>query len=908
VPKEEKYEDDIVKSSDDTLKSSLKKKIDLSKSKTTDAVVKETGASAPAVSKSKKPLPASRNNTLKDESRKVTYRPDAVDPSEGARSKVYSTDHPTDKKRATKPPDDKAPNRNDATAAEEGVPTKTNYAKQAGIVGGTAAYAAKELVSGGRPTQEDADNGTELAAQGRRTAIRGVGASYTAHKARKTAEETAWRDLNSTVSKGTSETYKARSTTGSVYERNINSRVRDSDEATAKTAEKVVSEAGQSARSDSLKGSALSEGIDVVRNIRATGDNLAEEGLVDIKDSVYRVKDTVKVAAATKKTAQTAVRAAKTNASRVARAVSRVGEGIKRVSVAVVKGTGRMMAAVVTGAPAILGIVAVLAVVILISSIVPTFTLKTEQEKLSELWVYCTDLDATFSKGVNNLLRSDGYDRIDFYMNGVKCEVNTLWTAETDLDVLLAYYDAIFEDYSDDSDDSSDSEDVEGVDGEAVEELDDDTDESTGLNPTFSQVKKYTKKLWKVILQVENYEHIEEEELEYNWIDENGELVEDVYIIKTEVLSVYVTQKSLAQLILQNAAADGAADVYYDSLLDVPFGYLTSSQKEAYDVLQEVGLYTAFEEVSNPFGETETSWRTIRRYGYYLFDLENEATKLYNSGIYIFATAGTAIFNGITGTVTEVADDAVTINTLSRTIRYSCLSDISVSVGDYIRAGTQIGVASGGFSVNGLPVIGVYYQLDDKEINPLFFIGGYARNNVGGVGNGDIVETALAEVGTLENYINDVKYNTWYYGREVNGAAYEWCCVFVMWCAEQNGFIDMGVMPKTAWCPYLVNFYSSQGLFFNRSTGYIPKAGDLIFFKYSEDDSGEPAELSNHVGIVVSCDGNIVYTVEGNTGPGNGTNPNGGGVWTKSYSMQYQYIYGFATPEYPASSSQQGEE
>ena len=34
---------------------------------------------------------------------------------------------------------------------------------------------------------------------------------------------------------------------------------------------------------------------------------------------------------------------------------------------------------------------------------------------------------------------------------------------------------------------------------------------------------------------------------------------------------------------------------------------------------------------------------------------------------------------------------------------------------------------------------------------------------------------------------NNVRYNTWYYGREVSGSAYPWCAVFVQWCCAQAG-------------------------------------------------------------------------------------------------------------------------
>ena len=52
-----------------------------------------------------------------------------------------------------------------------------------------------------------------------------------------------------------------------------------------------------------------------------------------------------------------------------------------------------------------------------------------------------------------------------------------------------------------------------------------------------------------------------------------------------------------------------------------------------------------------------------------------------------------------------------------------------------------------------------------------------------------LLEIARAELGTKESPANSnrVKYNAWYYGREVSGAAYPWCMVFVQWCFDQIG-------------------------------------------------------------------------------------------------------------------------
>ena len=47
-----------------------------------------------------------------------------------------------------------------------------------------------------------------------------------------------------------------------------------------------------------------------------------------------------------------------------------------------------------------------------------------------------------------------------------------------------------------------------------------------------------------------------------------------------------------------------------------------------------------------------------------------------------------------------------------------------------------------------------------------------------------LMEIAASQVGITEYPANSnkVKYNTWFYGREVSGSAYPWCAAFVCWC------------------------------------------------------------------------------------------------------------------------------
>lgn len=116
-----------------------------------------------------------------------------------------------------------------------------------------------------------------------------------------------------------------------------------------------------------------------------------------------------------------------------------------------------------------------------------------------------------------------------------------------------------------------------------------------------------------------------------------------------------------------------------------------------------------------------------------------------------------------------------------------------------------------------------------------------------------ILAKAQGEVGVRETGNNNVKYNTWYYGKEVNGDDYAWCAVFLKWCAnEANVSIpgwDPGISKSNAPDSWNGNAISN-GTWISREK---LQSGDIIFFTWG------------HVGIVESRDGNTLHTIEGNS-------------------------------------------
>lgn len=117
-----------------------------------------------------------------------------------------------------------------------------------------------------------------------------------------------------------------------------------------------------------------------------------------------------------------------------------------------------------------------------------------------------------------------------------------------------------------------------------------------------------------------------------------------------------------------------------------------------------------------------------------------------------------------------------------------------------------------------------------------------------------LLELARRQLGVKEDPpgSNKVKYNTWYYGREVSGAAYPWCMVFVQWVFDRA---SVKLPTRTASCGALMRAAQAAGCWVTK--GYRP--GDVVIY----DFPGGAA--TDHCGIVEAVDDSRVSAIEGNT-------------------------------------------
>ena len=302
---------------------------------------------------------------------------------------------------------------------------------------------------------------------------------------------------------------------------------------------------------------------------------------------------------------------------------------------------------------------------------------------------------------------------------------------------------------------------------------------------------------------------------------------------------------------------------------------LSEEEQERMSVLEEVGIYTSKIALSSPF---EDSYYISSRWGWRIHPISGAVSK--HTGIDIPKPSGTPILNVMTGYVADSGYDSgygnyviVKSNDNKRKVLYAHMSSIIASSGN-VAKGDLIGRVGNTGTSTGDHLHLEYYIDNDFNTNPLFFLEGAYNGGFTGIGSDDMVQVALSQVGQ----VGGQPYWSWYgFGSRV-----EWCATFVSWVAYQSGYIQDGTIPRFAGVQVGgVNWFKGKGQWQNR--GYVPQAGDIIFFDWNGDN------WSDHVGIVISSDGNTVHTVEGNSG---------NAVRTKTYNIYSTSIMGYGIPNY----------
>lgn len=159
-----------------------------------------------------------------------------------------------------------------------------------------------------------------------------------------------------------------------------------------------------------------------------------------------------------------------------------------------------------------------------------------------------------------------------------------------------------------------------------------------------------------------------------------------------------------------------------------------------------------------------------------------------------------------------------------------------------------------------------------------------------------LIATARAEVGYLEkksnSQLDDKTANAGYnnytkYWRDVypQYQAQAWCACFVSWCMMKTFGLETAKKLLKHWpyvyCPTLGNLFTKHA---------NPQRGDIVIFYRGGTFA--------HTGIVTKVEGDVFYTIEGNTSGGSDIVANGGGVCSKYYYNSKLPGTKFCRPDY----------
>ena len=158
----------------------------------------------------------------------------------------------------------------------------------------------------------------------------------------------------------------------------------------------------------------------------------------------------------------------------------------------------------------------------------------------------------------------------------------------------------------------------------------------------------------------------------------------------------------------------------------------------------------------------------------------------------------------------------------------------------------------------------------------------------------EIVNCALSYVGVGDyRGNNDVVFNTWYWGRQINGSGFAWCQAFISYIGNECGVLNDSI-PRTASCATAVQWYKNKNQFhLSRYYGgdYEPQVGDIVFYGRNG---------SEHVGLIIgeTVDG-YLNVIEGNV-YNSATRNYEVTIFTRNYRrrIDHSYVYGYASPDY----------
>ncbi len=158
-----------------------------------------------------------------------------------------------------------------------------------------------------------------------------------------------------------------------------------------------------------------------------------------------------------------------------------------------------------------------------------------------------------------------------------------------------------------------------------------------------------------------------------------------------------------------------------------------------------------------------------------------------------------------------------------------------------------------------------------------------------GIKEGSAAHKEIVKIYNSEknNMYRDGKYS--HYTASIDDS---WCDIFVSACFIKAGYqVISGV---ECGCEKHIELLNTKLASWVEDDAYVPKTGDIIFYDWGDSGSGNNKGWSDHVGIVVSCDGKEIKVIEGNMDGGEGKDK----VGYRTVKVNGKYIRGFGVPKY----------
>lgn len=113
-----------------------------------------------------------------------------------------------------------------------------------------------------------------------------------------------------------------------------------------------------------------------------------------------------------------------------------------------------------------------------------------------------------------------------------------------------------------------------------------------------------------------------------------------------------------------------------------------------------------------------------------------------------------------------------------------------------------------------------------------------------------------------------------------------WCSTYVSAMSILCGLTE--ILPTECGCGKHIDLFKKLGSWVEADS-YVPQSGDVIFYSWGDDGTGDCTTGASHVGIVTACDGKTITVIEGNIS---------NAVGYRYLGVNARYIRGYGVPRY----------